>query len=120
MMDSSAPVTQIDLLVFEVGGQRFGADLSQVRRIDQDSAADTVGRPLGTPRSGKRALVFEVSLGNERRLAVDHVQGVAKVPVASLRRLPRAVHSAPYAIGAWLDGDVVILLVDLFAMVPTA
>lgn len=111
-------MTQVDLLVFQVGAQRFGADLSQVRRIDQDSPADTVGRPLGTPRSGKRALVFEVSLGNERRLAVDHVEGVSKVPVASLRRLPRAVHAAPYAIGAWLDGDVVILLVDLLAMVP--
>jgi chemotaxis signal transduction protein len=116
-MTSDVP-TQIDLVIFEVSGVRYGADLGQVRRVDIDEPSETVGQPLGKPARGGRALVFETSKGRERRLAVDQVHGVSRVPLASLRRMPPAVKAAPYSIGAWLDGDATVLLVDLHAMVP--
>lgn len=109
---------QVDLVVFDVGGIRYAADLGQVRRIDIDEPTQTVGQPLGAPARGGRALVFAVGHGLERRLAVDQVFGVSRVPLGSLRRMPAAVRAAPFSIGAWLDGDVTILLVDLLAMVP--
>lgn len=109
---------QIDLVIFEVAGIRFGADLGQVRRIDVDDPTETVGQPLGPPARGSRALVFDIGHGHERRLAVDHVLGVSRVPLTSLRRMPPAVNAAKYSIGAWLDGDATVLLIDLIAMVP--
>jgi|APLak6261679142_1056127.scaffolds.fasta_scaffold00011_55 chemotaxis signal transduction protein len=109
---------EIDLVVFEVGGSRFAADLTQVRRIDIDEPTESVGHPLGAPLKGSRALVFGVGRGHERRLAVDVVHGVSRVPVTSLRRMPPAVHAAPFSIGAWLDGDDTVLLVDLISLVP--
>ena len=114
----SATPEQIDLVIFEVGGVRYGADLGQVRRIDLDEPTETVGQPLGKPTTGHRALVFEIGQGHERRLAVDQVHGVSRVPLGSLRRMPPAVKAAAFSIGAWLDGDVTVLLVDLHAMVP--
>ena len=109
--------TQIDLVIFDVDGVRYGADLGQVRRIDIDEPTETVGSPLGRPARGSRALVFATGPGHERRLAVDHVHGVSRVPLSSLRRMPPAVNAAPFSIGAWLDGDATVLLVDLHAMV---
>lgn len=107
---------EVDLVVFEVAGARYAADLGQVRRIDVDDQAETVGPLLGEPHSGRRALVFSTEPGRERRLAVDKVFGVSRVSVTSLRRMPAAAHAAPYSIGAWLDGDQAVLLVDLASM----
>lgn len=107
---------EIELVLFEVAGTRYAADLSQVRRVDVDDPAQSVGAPLGRPTRGHRALVF-TSASGERRLAVDQVFGVSRVPVAALRRMPTAVHAAPYSIGAWLDGDSTILLIDLVSTV---
>lgn len=112
------PVEQIDLVVFSVAGVRYAADLGQVRRIDFDDQAESVGQPLGRPAQGRRALVFTAGEGLERRLAVDDVFGVARVPVTTLRRMPPAVRAAPFSLGAWLDGELTVLLVDLLAMVP--
>lgn len=111
-------MTTVDLVLFEVGGAAFGADLSQVRRIDLDDPSESIGHPLGTPLHGRRALVFQTSPGAERRLAVDSVLGVRRVELTQLRRMPPAAHAAPFSIGAWLDGDTPILLVDLPSMVP--
>jgi chemotaxis signal transduction protein len=111
-------ISEIDLVVFEVGGERFAADLGQVRRIDLDDPSESVGQPLGTPSFGKRALVFEVGGGRERRLAVDTVFGVSRVPITSLRRMPTAVKASSFSLGAWLDGDAAVLLIDLLSLVP--
>jgi hypothetical protein len=108
----------IDLVIFVVAGIRYGADLGQVRRIDLDEPTESVGAPLGKPDVGNRALVFEVGQGHERRLAVDEVMAVARVPLTSLRRMPPAVNASKFSIGAWLDGEATVLLVDLHAMVP--
>ncbi len=115
----SAPVALIDLVIFDIAGVRYGADLGQVRRIDIDEPTQTVGSPLGKPSLGSRALVFEIAQGLERRLAVDKVLGVSRVPLTSLRRMPPAVKAAKFSIGAWLDGETPVLLIDLLAMVQT-
>jgi chemotaxis signal transduction protein len=107
----------IDLVIFEVAGIRYGADLTQVRRIDIHEPTESVGQPLGPPDTGHRSLVFEIDRGRERRLTVDQVMGVSRVPLTSLRRMPPAVKAAPFSIGAWLDGDATVLLIDLLSMV---
>ena len=108
---------QIDLVVFAVNGTRSAADLTQVRRIDVDEPTESIGAPLGPPLLGHRALVFSAGDAAERRLAIDHVFGVSRVPLTSLRRMPRAAHAASFAIGAWLDADETVLLVDLPSMI---
>jgi chemotaxis signal transduction protein len=110
-------MTDIDLVVFQVAGIRYAADLGQVRRIDVHDEMEAVPPRLGAPHTGTRALVFSIETGIERRLSVDKVFGVSRVPVSSLRRIPPAVNAAPYSIGAWLDGDETVLLVDLNSMV---
>lgn len=106
----------VDLVLFEIDGVRFGADLAQVRRVDRDDPTESVGTPLGQPRLGHRALVFQRPEGREARLAVDALLGVHRVPLEQLRRLPPTVAAPALSLGAWLDGDRAILLVDLWAM----
>ncbi|MFO0596284.1 MAG: Frizzy aggregation protein FrzB [Myxococcaceae bacterium] len=110
-------ISDVDLVVFEVAGCRYAADLGQVRRVDLNDPTESVGPLLGQPLTGARALVFSAGEGVERRLVVDRVVGVTRVPVTSLRRMPSAVHGAKYSIGAWLEGDTTVLLVDLISMV---
>ncbi|MBL8916983.1 MAG: hypothetical protein JNM17_40135, partial [Archangium sp.] len=69
--------SEVDLVVFEVAGARFAADLGQVRRVDLVDPAESVGDVLGPPLTGKRALVFDAGPGLERRLNVDRVIGVS-------------------------------------------
>jgi chemotaxis signal transduction protein len=108
----------IDLVVFDVGGTRYAADLGQVRRVDLEDPSESVGQPLGAPTKGGRALVFNLGTGLERRLSVDQVLGVSRVPLQMLRRMPTAVNAPKYSIGAWLDGEETVLLIDLLATVP--
>jgi chemotaxis signal transduction protein len=108
----------VDLVLFEVAGVRYGVDLAQVRRVDRDDPAESVGHPLGQPITGRRALVFRPTAEQERRLAIDTVLGVRRVPVAELRRLPKALAAPPLSVGAWVDGPDTVLLVDLHAMNP--
>jgi chemotaxis signal transduction protein len=110
-------MSSIDLVLFEVGGVRYGAELRQVRRVDLPQPDLDVGAPLGPCLSGRRALVFEVEAG-ERSVRVDEVLGVRRVETLDLRRLPAAVAASPMSLGAWLDGDRPIVLIDLHAL-PT-
>lgn len=112
MEEASRGVDEIDILFFEIGGQVYGADASQVLRIDRSLPEDLALPELGPLRSGGRALVFETSQG-ESHLKVDVVQGVRPIPVTELRRLPRAASAAPFTIGACLDQARLVLLIDL-------
>jgi len=103
---------EVELLLFEVGGQIFGADASQVLRIDRAGASALVVDGLGRPAHGRRALVFQSSEGEEQ-LAVDFVHGVRAVAADTLRRLPVAIPAPPYTIGIWLDGEKPVLLISL-------
>ena len=130
----SAPAytrTEIELLLFELGGAMFGADASQVLRIDRPATATAPGEaaptevtfpaasaPLkaSTPSHvAGRSLVFRTPQGFGQ-LKVDVVWGVRQVAVDALRRLPAAAATQPYAIGVWLDGDKPVLLIDLVEM----
>lgn len=106
----------VDILLFEVGGVRFGADASQVVRIDRPFDEPSVGAPLGAPLTGTRALVFQAPTGELRRLDIDKVNGVKTVAIESLRRLPAPARVGQFPIGTWLDGDSAVLLVDLARM----
>lgn len=107
----------VDVLIFEVGDVRFGADASQVLRIDSPFEPESVGYPLGPVKKGKRALVFAAPDGSQRRLTIDLVRGVRTIPLENLRRLPAVARREKFSIGAWLDGDRAVVLVDLLHMV---
>lgn len=106
----------VDILLFEVGGLRFGADASQVVRIDRPVEEPSVGAPLGVPYVGNRALIFRAGGGELKRLDIDKVSGLKTVPIESLRRLPPPARVGQIPIGMWLDGDDAVLLVDLASM----
>jgi chemotaxis signal transduction protein len=106
----------IDLVVFELAGIRYGADLSQVIRLDFFDEKSSVGQPLGAPSVGAKALMIDAGDGREWCLAIDTLHGVRSVPVEQLRRLPQVARGGAISIGAWLDGEQAVLLVDLKAM----
>jgi hypothetical protein len=106
----------IEILIFRVSGVRYGTDASSVLRIDRRGENEDVGTPLGTPLEGKRALVFSDGAGGERWLRVDTIEGVKSVSSLDLRRLPKPAIASPISIGAWLDADRAVLLVDLKRM----
>lgn len=108
--------TTVDILLFEVAGVRFGVDASQVVRIDRPVDEPSVGAPLGVPHVGNRALIFQLDSGELRRLDIDLVSGVKTVSIESLRRLPPPARVGEVPIGAWLDGEEAVLLVDLQRM----
>jgi chemotaxis signal transduction protein len=105
---------EVELLVFEVAGQRFAVDLTEVHRIVDGSVSEHVGPVLGRPRSGKRALVFGAG-GFEAHLVVDSVEQFTRVAASSLRRMPPTAGAPPLAAGVWL-GESPVLLVHLAAL----
>ncbi|MHB8876520.1 MAG: Frizzy aggregation protein FrzB [Myxococcaceae bacterium] len=109
--------TEVELLLFELGGALFGADASQILRIERPPAGGPEEQPgpLGEAVVSSRALVFQTPEGLGS-LKVDMVRGVRQVAIDSLRRLPPAAAAQPYAIGVWLDGDKPVLLIDLVEM----
>lgn len=107
---------EVDIVLFEIAGVRYGADLAQVRRVDTHDPTESVGFPFGQPSVGHRTLVFSPATGEERRLVIDAVLGVKRVPVAELRRMPSAVAAPPMSIGAWVSEGELVLLVDLHAL----
>ena len=106
----------ISLVVFEVGGTRYAADLTQVIRLDFFDPNFTVGAPLGKARDGSKCLMIDAQDGRDWCLAIDTLHGVRTVPVEDLRRLPALAQGGAVSIGAWLDGREAVLLVDLVAM----
>lgn len=106
----------ISLVVFELAGTRYAADLTQVIRLDFFDPACSVGAPLGPAHSGTKCLMIEAQDGRDWCLAIDTLHGVRSVPVEELRRLPAIAQGGSISIGAWLDGREAVLLVDLVAM----
>ncbi|MBE2250924.1 MAG: chemotaxis protein CheW [Myxococcus sp.] len=115
----SEPVVEVvEIVLFDIAGTRYGADMTQVRRIGRHDETESVGAPLGKPTEGRRALIFMTSGHVEVALAIDGVLGVQSIPRDELRRLPPAAGASPFIIGAWLDRDQPVLLVDLHATNP--
>lgn len=111
--DAAFAEKNVELILFEVGGERFAADATLVVRIDRPEESSVIREELGPLKRGGRALVFKAA-GGEGSLRVDGVQGVRTVDALTLRRLPLAA-SPPKscAMGVWLDGEKPVLLVDL-------
>jgi chemotaxis signal transduction protein len=108
-----AAAPQVDLLLFRIGASRFGADASQVIRIERAGFRARLVDALGMPDEGTRALVFQAPSG-EDQLCVDAVEGVRLVQVDDLRRVPPAACAAPGVLGLWLeDGRHPVVLLDL-------
>lgn len=113
MSGTAATAADVELLIFRVGRETYGADASQVVRIDRPGQAAFSLGELGALEKGGRALVFKTAAG-EGQLRVDEVHGVHPVPVDCLRRIPPAAAPSPCAIGIWLDGERPVLLIDLW------
>jgi len=114
--EAEADDGHLSLVLFELAGTRYAADLSQVIRLDFYDARCSVGSPLGPPRSGNKCLMIDAQDGRDWCLAIDTLHGVQRVPVDQLRRLPAIAFGGSIPIGAWLDGNETVLLVDLVAM----
>lgn len=111
--DAAFAEKNVELIVFEVGPQRFAADATLVLRIDRPEETTVTRTELGPLTRGARSLVFRAP-GIEGSLRVDAVQGVRTVDATTLRRLPAAASpQKSCAMGVWLDGDQPVLLVDL-------
>lgn len=117
-LESELASEEVDILFFSVGEHVYGVDASQVVRIERALPEDLTLPELGALHRGTRALVFAGPLG-EGHLKVDVVHGVRPIPVTELRRLPPAVISAPYTIGACLDQARLVLLIDLVETAKT-
>ncbi len=115
---SDAVAETVELMLFEVAGVRYGVDLGQVASVTSPDPSLECARPLGQPLGTRRAIAFSPEPGILRHLAVDRVLGVKTVPLLSLRRLPAAAAAPPPTIGAWLDGEQAVLLVDLLTIPP--
>jgi len=111
--DSAIPAgsPEIERLLFEIRGDRLGADVTQVLRIDRPGSKELLRSALSSEKAS-RALVFR-SEGGEACLEVDVVLGVRAVRTRELRRMPKAAHVSEYSLGFWLDGERPVLLVDL-------
>jgi chemotaxis signal transduction protein len=110
MTSAEAPAS-VDLLLFEVGDQVYGADATQVLRIDRREAT-TPTASLGILKDGRRALVVRGPAG-EALVPVDAVRGIHRAHVADLRRPPGPARGDECAIGFWLDAGTPVVLVDL-------
>lgn len=115
MTSNTAAITagEVEILFFEVGGCRYGADAAQVLRVDRPRAEIPSVASLGSAREGTRALIFATASGAINQLQVDVVHGVRAIPILQLRRLPVGTSPEGFALGVWLDGDTPVLLVNL-------
>jgi chemotaxis signal transduction protein len=104
----------VGLLIFAIGEERFGADASQVIRIEPAGAIAIRQSVLGRASKGGQALVFDGGAAcAERSLAIDEVLELRQVPISQLRRKSFVLESADAAVGFWLDGERPVVLVDL-------
>ncbi len=113
---AAAAAAEVELLFFQIGGVRYGADAAEILRVDRAEEGSRTVAPMGSARDAARVLVFQSTAGATSRLKVDLVYGIRAIPVAQLRRLPPGMGPEGFAVGVWLDGDTPVLLVDLAQM----
>lgn len=117
---SQTPQGQVDVLLFRVGQTRYGADASQVVRIDRATVSTKLAHALDAPQTGTRVLVFVTAEG-ETSFYVDEVEGVRRVDSSDLRRVPPAAGQTTGVVGLWLETpEKAIVLVDLPTILEAA
>ena len=108
---------EVDLLLFEAGGRRFGAEATRIRRIarrdpDLPACATLGGR-------SDRALVIRCA-GGESQVVIDRLVGFERAPFGALHAVPAFARAlVPAALqGFRVDERGEILpLIDLEALV---
>ena len=112
-MTETAARGRVDVLFFRIGLVRYGADASQIVRIERAGFHAQLVDALGMPDEGNRALVFATESG-ERQVCVDVVEGIRTLEVEDLRRVPPAAAAPPGVLGVWLEaGQRPVVLIDL-------
>lgn len=119
MTPATAAVPEVDVLIFEIAGTRYGTDVTQVTRISRSGTVKPVRTALGETSAGTKALVFNTPAG-ERALPVDRVHGVERLKATDLRRMPVATAAPAVFAGAWLSPAATILLLDMSQLVHFA
>jgi chemotaxis signal transduction protein len=111
--------TTADVVMFEVGDGAFAIDLTQVQQID-GHAAEVLPSMLGACRTGKRSLLLHAPAHGVRRLQVDRINGVRRVNAENLRRLPPAVGPHGFLVGVFLEGPLLVMLLDAQGLIESA
>lgn len=106
----------VQLVLFEIGGARFAAELAQVAAIEAPVEALELEPRLGAPMLGRHALAVDRPQAARRHLCIDAVLGFQQVPLHALRRMPPFAAAPSFALGAWLADALPVLLVDLHAL----
>ena len=114
-----------EILLFQVGARVYAAEVADVRRIGNPSAAEAgdrlvPGSALGDPFSPDRGIVVACDDGTERTLVVDHVIGVRSVARDDVHPLPPLAAyclASSAVVGFALLDDLPTLLVDLPTLV---
>jgi chemotaxis signal transduction protein len=114
--ESESP-REVDLVLFEAGGRRFGAEAVRVRRIARCGSGRRCGRLLGG--AGHRVLVV-AHAGGESEVPIDRLEGFVRVPVESLRAVPAYARPlVPVSLQGFFVGaqGELLPLIDLEALV---
>jgi hypothetical protein len=105
----------VDVLLFEAGGFRLGADAGAVVRVASHRPEDPQAATFGAVRSGGREIVARGRGGTTQAVSVDTILGVRRVKPSDLRPLPRfllgRVH--PAVIGFAVLEETLVALVEL-------
>ncbi|MBI4388673.1 MAG: hypothetical protein HY580_00710 [Nitrospinae bacterium] len=126
---------EIQILVFEIMGMRFGADMEQIAEMSELSYAEDQGWsiqefhqavPLGGAEAVYRTpkvLSLKDAAGG-KAILIDHAENIVRVALDSIRLFPPLLSEKRRSPAVWaaafVAGDVV-LLVDFFKLpVPTA
>ncbi len=115
-----APSTseEIDLVLFEIAGRTYGADVVDVSRVAAPEGKLPQSRRLGTPKRIQRGLVVRSGSG-ETLVPIDRLVGFRRVHASSLRKLPGYASglAEPAVVGFLVEEGALLILIDLEALV---
>lgn len=120
LSSDSAP-GEIDLVLFEVGGRTFGADVADVSRVAHLEPGLARVERLGLPRKGRRALVVRGG-ASDCQVPIDRLVGFRRVNTQVLRSLPAWARglTEPSVVGFLIEEQELLILIDLETLVVEA
>jgi len=123
--DGQPDIDNISILVFSVGGVRFGVEASQITAIDQEriSVEDELirlGTLLGLSESTDNNAGVLLELRHEsitkRLLLVDKIEDIIEIPLTDIQLLPAVIAERLLGRGIWgviQKGDKILILLDI-------
>jgi chemotaxis signal transduction protein len=108
---------EVELVLFEVAGHRFGADAFDVEQVVSSPRQETRTSPLGLASRSGRSLVVRGAEG--ARVPIDRLHGFERAGARELRRVPEFVRglALPALVGFYFSQEKIWLLIDLEALV---